>query len=485
MSTRISIILRNLAVGLFLAIPACSTTDEGTPSNAAEIGKASVWMTSGDQSKLLSRQPDISLTRVGSTDHFTISIDPAKTFQVIDGFGAALTGSSAYLINQKMDAGQRHALLQELFDPSAGIGISFLRTTIGASDFSLSDFTYDDMPAGQTDYPLSNFSIARDQEDVLPVLKAVKAIFPDIKVMGSPWSPPAWMKTNGSLMGGNLKTLAYAAYANYFARFVQAYQAEGIKVYAITPQNEPLYSAATYPCMQMTVSEQIDFIKNNLGPTFAQSSIKTKILIYDHNWDQPEYPSAVMSDPGAQQYSAGTAFHGYGGDVSAMSTVHDAFPAKELHFTEMSGGEWAPDFSDNLLSDIDNVLIGTTRNWSRSVLFWNLALDEHHGPQNNGCANCRGVVTVNSVTGNVTRNVEYYSIGHFSKFIRPGAFRIYSSPPGTNLDYVAFLNPDGSRVLVISNSHTDPLNFTLVDGALAQFSKTIQGKSVLTITWKL
>jgi glucosylceramidase len=478
-------ILQSLTLGLILACWSCSPADNGLPANSKEIGKASIWVTAGDQSKLLQREPDVSITGISPSQFYTIPLDPTQSFQVIDGFGAALTGSSAFLIH-KLDGVSQLELLKDLFDPSAGIGISFLRMTIGASDFSLSDFTYDDVPSGQTDYALNGFSIASDQVDVLPVLKEIKLVSPDIKIMGSPWSPPAWMKTNASLKGGNLRTDAYASYANYLVRYIQAFQSQGIPIHAITPQNEPLFNTAAYPCMQMTAAEQIDFIRNYLGPAFSQNSIQTKILVYDHNWDQPGYPMDVLNDQGVQSYVAGAAFHGYSGNASSMSTVHDAFPSKELHFTEISGGGWSTDFNNNLLSNLNDFLIGATVNWSRSVIFWNLALDEKDGPQNNGCANCRGVVTINSVTGKVTRNVEYYSIAHFSKFVRPGAVRIsptISSIPGVK--GVAFLNPDGERIIILSNEDSESKNFTVRDGALAQFSKTIYGKSVMTITWRL
>ncbi|HEY9487453.1 MAG TPA: glycoside hydrolase family 30 beta sandwich domain-containing protein [Chryseosolibacter sp.] len=460
--------------------------DPGPPVQPEEIGKAQVWITTGDQSRLLSKQPDIAITEV-VTDNSgpVITIDPTEKLQEIEGFGAALTGSSAYLINKKMSAGQRLSLIENLFDPVKGIGITYLRMTIGASDFSLSDYTYNDMPAGKTDFALDNFTIQNDKEDVIPVFKQILAVSPDIKIMGSPWSPPAWMKTNGSLRGGALKREAYDVYARYFVEYIKAYQAEGIRIDAITPQNEPLHFTANYPCMEMQATDQLDFIKNNLGPAFASRGLDTKIIAYDHNWDNTQYAISILNDPDAKQYVAGSAFHAYAGHVSAMGVVHNAHPDRGLYFTEISGGEWATNFGDNLQWNMANIFIGATKNWSKNALLWNLALDENHGPRNNGCQDCRGVVTINSADGAVTRNVEYYSIGHFSKFIRRGAFRISSTPfeSSTQLDHVAFINADGGKVLVVSNAASDARSFT-VKWDEGQFTYHISGRSVATITWQ-
>ncbi len=472
-------------LGFVLSLGSCDPNNEtpnpGPPKQPEEIGKAQVWLTTGDQSKLLSKENDISITAPGVTTVPSITVDVTQKFQEIEGFGAALTGSSAYLIRQKMSSGQRNTLLRELFDPVAGIGISYLRMTIGASDFSLSDYTYDDMPVGETDYDLIHFSIEKDL-DVVSVFKEIGAIAPAIKIMGSPWSPPAWMKSNENLKGGKLKPEAYEVYANYFVKYIQAYKNEGITIDAITPQNEPLYGTASYPCLDMSSEEQLTFIKNNLGPLFQAENITTKIITYDHNFDNTNYAISILNDPIAKNFVSGSAFHAYGGNVSAMSTVHNAHPDKGLYFTEISGGEWATDFSSNLQWNMTNIFMGTTKNWSKIVLLWNLALDQNHGPKNNGCQDCRGVVTINSTNGSVTRNVEYYSIGHFSKFVSPGAFRISSTSfdSSTKLDHVAFLNPDGSTVVVVSNDDTAVKSF-VVKTSTSQIAYSLPGKSVCTI----
>lgn len=477
-----------LATALLVAA-SCGSDNElpnpGPPEPPEEIGKAQVWVTTGDQSKLLSKETDIPITAETETEFPAITLNASEKLQQIEGFGAALTGSSAYLINKRMSPAQRNSLLESLFDAAEGIGISYLRMTIGASDFSLADYTYDDMPSGQTDYALEYFSIEKDRADIVPVFRQITTIVPEIKIMGSPWSPPAWMKTNGSLIGGKLKPEAYDVYARYLAAYISAYAAEGIAIDAITPQNEPLHFTANYPCMEMQADEQVEFIGAHLGPVFATEGLTTKIIAYDHNWDNPQYPINILNDPAVRQYVAGSAFHAYAGDVSAMSVVHNAHPDKGLYFTEISGGEWATSFSDNLQWYMKNVFVGATRNWSKNVLMWNLALDENHGPTNNGCQDCRGVVTINSINGSVTRNVEYYAIGHFSKFVRPGAFRITSTnlDAATQLDHVAFINADGSNVLIIANASQQGKSFTtkLADG---QFSYFIGARSVATIVWE-
>lgn len=350
--------------------------------------KATVYLTTGDKLKLLQKQPQLKLNELADSG-LVITIDTTTRFQQVAGFGAALTGSSAYLINKKLNATQRNELLKDLFDSKSGIGISYLRVTMGASDFSLQDFTYDDMPDGQEDVNLKNFTIEADREDVLPVLKNILTITPDLNIMATPRSAPAWMKTNKSLKGGELRSEFYSTYANYFVRYLKAYQEEGITIDAVTPQNEPLHYEANYPCMSMSAAQQLEFVKNHLGPVFQSQKFNTGIMLYDHNWDNTDYAISILNDQEVKKYVLGTAFHAYAGSVSAMSTVHDTHPDKALFFTEISGGRWATNFSDNLMWNMENIFIGSVNNWSSSALLWNLALDENDGPTNNGCSNCR------------------------------------------------------------------------------------------------
>ena len=456
-------------------------TPTPTPVVAHNYGSAQSWVTTGDQTKLLTNQGLVYFDKKDVTTNPIITIDSTVKYQSIDGFGAALTGSSASNIN-RLNSADKKSLLNNLFDATTGIGISYLRITIGASDFSDSNFSYDDVSFGQTDFDLKYFSIAKDQPDLIPLLKLIKSINPTIKILACPWSAPAWMKTSSNMVGGSLRKEAYAAYANYFVKYIQAFQNEGITIDAVTPQNEPLYYTATYPCMSMLATEQTDFIKNNLGPAFKNAGITTKIIIYDHNWDHPEYPMSILADTAAAKYISGSAFHGYGGTVGNMLQVHQAFPNKDLYFTEISGGEWAPDFSGNLIWNLSNIFIGTVNNWSKSALMWNLALDQNHGPTNHGCDNCRGVVTINSTNGTISNNVEYYAIGHLSKFVKTGAVRIgvTNTLSTSQLDLTAFMNPDGTKVIVAINpeDNTKTIVFRLNE---RQLTYIMTPKSVVTL----
>lgn len=464
----------------------CSENGSSTelPPPSTESGKANVWLTMGNQSVLLGKQKPISITNTKLTSLPVITIDSTQVMQEIEGFGASLTGSSAYLMNKKLSITNRDALLRDLFDPESGIGVSYLRMSIGASDFSPVAYTYDDMPYGETDFNLDHFSIAADEEDVIPIFKEILKIAPNIKILGSPWSPPAWMKTNSNLKGGRLKTEAYDVYAKYLVKYLKAYAQHGIIIDAITLQNEPLYDKAPYPCMIMTAGEQLVFIKDYVGPLFQAEGIKTKIILYDHNYDNTDYAISILNDAVARKYVVGSAFHAYEGNVGAMSIVHNAHPDKGLYFTEIGGGDWATDFSDNLQWNMNHVFIGTIKNWSKNALLWNLALDQDSKPNISGDEITRGVVTINNPSGVVTKNVEYYAIGHASKFVHPGAFRIESSASTyiTGVDFVSFMNTDGSKVILLTNSGGETKSVTVKQGK-KQFNYSIPAKSTATIVW--
>lgn len=475
-----------LIIPVCLLLFSCSEDKAGfdPPKPPGEgIDKARVWVTSGAGNRLLSPGQDIAIFEGIETSFPAIDIDFANRMQEMDGFGAALTGSSAWLINRQMGAVQRSQLLTDLFHPENGIGISYLRLPMGASDFSLGNYTYNDLPAGNTDPNQLLFSIEPDRADIIPILKEILAISPDIKIMGSPWSAPAWMKSNSALGGGSLKPEWYGAYALYFVKFIRAYQNEGIRIDAITVQNEPLHTTSGYPSMRMEAAEQNVFVRDYLGPLFEAEGIDTKIIIYDHNWDQPGYPIQILNDSVTRNFVTGSAFHAYGGDVSAMSQVHAAHPDKGLYFTEISGGGWATNFSDNLNWKMSNIFIGTANNWSKNALLWNLALDSDGGPKNGGCQDCRGVVTI-LANGGVEKNVEYYALAHMSKFVKPGARRVKSTafPSAERLESVAFLNADGSKVLVVLNSGHASTTFSVkFDGH--RFDYALAERSVATIVW--
>jgi glucosylceramidase len=415
------------------------------------------WLTKPDKSVLLQKQNVSLIFKDTSNVYPSIIVDETKTFQSIDGFGYTLTGGSASLINGLAPAAQ-DALLKELFtSDSTFIGVSYLRISIGASDLSAVPFTYDDIAGGQTDADLQQFSIDKEKTDLLPVLKKIVALAPNIKILGSPWSAPVWMKTNGSFVGGSLKPEYYAAYAQYFVKYIQAMKAEGITIDAITPQNEPLHGGNN-PSMVMQATEQADFIKNHLGPAFQSADISTKIIVYDHNADRPDYPAAILGDAAAKGFVDGSAFHLYGGDISALTQMHNAFPDKNVYFTEQWVGG-PGNFAADLKWHVSTLIIGGTRNWSRNVLEWNLAADPDYKPHTDGgCSTCLGALTIGS--GGVSRNVSYYIIAHAAKFVRPGSVRI-GSELVNQLENVAFKTPDGKRVLIVLNTSSTPQTFNI------------------------
>lgn len=414
-----------------------------------------------------------------------ITINPTQVFQEMEGFGAALTESSAYVLNAHLSASERTALLQNLFQPTeGGIGISYLRITMGASDFSLANYTYHDLPHGQTDPSLASFSLGNDTQHLIPVLKEILAIAPDLQLMATPWTAPAWMKTNQSLLdGGKLKPEYYAAYAQYFVKYLQAMEQAGIPIASLTIQNEPLHQAG-YPSLRMSAAEQLVFIRDHLGPAFDQEGLDTKVIVYDHNWDEIVYPLEILNDTLAKRFVWGTAFHCYGGRVEAMSQLREAHPDKGIYFTECSGGEWATNFGDNLAWNMENLFVGATRNWAKTVLLWNLALDEKNGPQNGGCTDCRGVVTVHT-NGTIARNVEYYLLGHMARFVRPGACRVETpSTRHEGISQVAFQNQDQSLVLVLYNHLESSQEIEVLVPGEKAFQYIVPAGSLLTFSWE-
>ena len=416
-----------------------------------------------------------------------VSIDETTVYQEIDGFGASFTDSSAWIVHEFLDTADYLVLMEDLFNPVTGAGLSYLRQPMGTSDMRRrSDYTYNEVPG---DYDMSDFSIIEDQAYIIPVLQKALEINPDIKIMGSPWTAPSWMKSGESAkyQGGWLTNnpTNYNAYALYFVRYVQAYAGEGIPIDAITLQNEPL-NPTNYPSMYMSASDQIQLIEY-MGPKFASAEIDTKIIAYDHNWDHPEYPLEILADPQARGYLDGIAWHHYGGDVSAQTTVHNAYPTKGTYFTEGAIGEWAHsegDF-DSVLMHATNLIIDTTRNWAKCVVLWNMALHElYEGPiLGSGCDQCFGVITVDSNTKAITKNGSYYSLGHASKFVKSGAQRIDSTDTSsTVIKNVAFVNTDGSIVVFAVNEATDARNFQMNWNG-ESLIYPVPGRSVTTFTW--
>lgn len=479
-----------IALALFLSLNACGSgpastnnnPDEGeqdstaTPSEPKETD-VQFWLTKPDKSVLFKKQNVSLLFSDNSGGHPTVTVDTTQTYQSVAGFGFALTGGSAYLI-YNLPAAQRDDLLHELFSTdSTSIGVSYLRVSIGASDLSRRVYSYDDLAAGQTDTTLQQFDLGPDKYNLIPLLKEILDINPDIKILGSPWSAPVWMKTNDSSVGGGLQHQYYDEYAQYFVKYIKAMQSNGIHIDAITPQNEPLYGGNN-PSMVLQPEEEGDFVKNYLGPAFKDAGLDTKIIIYDHNADNPEYPLTILADKDARKYVAGSAFHLYGGDISALSKVHDAYPDKNLYFTEQYTSSESS-FSNDLKWHMDNLIIGAMRNWSKNVLEWNLASDPNYQPHTpGGCTTCKGALTIGS---DISRNASYYIIASASKFVRPGSKRI-SSNNIANLKDVAFQTPTGQKVLIVLNNGDQSQTFDIkFNGKVV--STTLSKSAVGTYVW--
>ncbi|WNM18079.1 glycoside hydrolase family 30 protein [Flavobacterium capsici] len=449
---------KHLASLLIIFIGCSSSPDSGEGGNTNPItNDVTFWLTKGNETVKLEKQNTVLGFTTNTNSYPNIEVNQNQTFQTIDGFGYTLTGGSAEVINQ-LAASKKQELLQDLFGNSINsISVSYLRIGIGATDLNSSVFSYDDMPAGQTDVGLTNFSLSQDSQ-LINLLKEIILINPNIKIMATPWSAPVWMKDNGSSVGGSLQQQYYGVYAQYFVRYIQAMQQEGISISAITPQNEPLHGGNN-PSMLMTALQQADFIKNHLGPAFQTNGITTKIIVYDHNCDRPDYPITVMSDSNANQYIDGAAFHLYGGDISALSNVHNAFPNKNLYFTEQYTAANGS-FEGDLKWHLKNVIIGSMRNWSKNALEWNLANNTSFGPHTQGgCDSCKGAITING-NFSYTKNVSYYIIAHASKFVPQGSIRIGSSQI-SNVSNVVFKTPDGKYVMIAVNDSTSAQVFNV------------------------
>jgi glucosylceramidase len=463
-----------------LLVSSCAWLFCSPSLNAQHEREARLWLTTPDRAAVVAPQAS-SLPFSSPGERLPVlTVDDGQHFQTIDGFGFALTGGSAQLL-MRMGAAQRTALLQELFTTGGdGIGVSYLRLSIGASDMNERVYSYDDLPLGETDAEMAKFSLGPDRADVIPVMKEILAIRPGIKILGSPWSAPAWMKTNDDVKGGELKPEYYGAYAKYFVKYIDAMRAEGIAMDAITIENEPLNPKNT-PSMVVFVQEEDTFIAKDLGPAFEKAGIRTKILLYDHNPDVPSYPLSILGDPAASKYVDGTAFHLYGGQTSVLTQVHDAYPKKNLYMTEQSVTARHGEGPLGIAEPVSRVMIGATRNWSRNVLLWNLAADPQNGPHTNngGCTGCSGAITLDG--DSVTKNVAYYVVEHFSQFVPPGSVRVASSEM-EQLASVAFLTPEGKVVLVVSNTGNFPKPFAVKHHGKV-FQTAMPAESVGTYVW--
>lgn len=461
---------------LIVAIQACDDDEMKTypPPEVADVN-VDFYLTSPDESNLLELTTS-GIFPMATNSNFTINVSEGTSYQEMDGFGYTLTGGSAMLINN-MSSSTRSELLQELFGTGENsIGVSYLRISIGSSDLDATTFSYNDLPSGQTDENLDNFSLNPDMANLVPVLNEILAINPNIKILATPWSAPTWMKTNNNTVGGELQPQYYNTYANYFVKYIEGMAAQGITIDAITIQNEP-ENPFNNPSMVMNAEQQRDFIKNNLGPTFQAENITTKIILFDHNLDNPDYPISILNDATAKSYVDGSAFHLYAGQISNMSLVRNAHPDKNVYFTE----QWiqAPgDYYSDIRWHVRELMVGAPRNWSKNVLQWNLAADPANNPHTDGgCTECLGAITIDGNT--VQRNPGYYIIAHSSKFVPAGSVRIESNE-SFEFPNVAYKTPENKIVVVVLNNsdvqnslninvQTDPITVTLPAGAVATF----------------
>lgn len=459
----------------------CSALPSALPLGAQ--GKnVSVWLSTADRTQLLAEQPARTPLQPRDGQAKTITITDETEDQTVDGFGFAMTGGSAQLLH-RMTPTARHKLLTEIFGRANGQdGVSYLRVSIGSSDMNDHVFTYDDMPSGETDPGLQHFTLAEDETDLIPVLKEVLAISPHLRILASPWTAPSWMKTNGVPKGGHLKPEFYGAYAQYFVRYLQAMQARGIPVTAITMQNEPLNPKNT-PSMVLEAAEEDAFLRDALGPALRAAGLSPRVILFDHNCNHPDYPISILDDAKARVFADGSGFHLYEGDISALSTVHNAYPQKNVYFTEQMVIEEKRNGVTRPIADpVSGVVIGAMRNWSRNVLLWNLAADPSFGPHtpDGGCPVCQGAITL--AGDQVTRNIAFYTIAHASRFVPPGSVRVDSTEPDAELADVAWRTPGGGHVLLVTNTGSTTRSFT-VGTAEHQFSAVLGAGSVGTFVW--
>ncbi len=460
------------------------------PSAHAAGEQVSVWLTTTDDAggrhvtRGLEPQSAVSFAPGTGGSGQQITVDESTRYQQFTGGGASFTDTAAWLLNSggALTPATRDATMSKLFSPTDGIGLSFLRNPMGASDLARYGYTFDDQAAGQTDPALNSFSIAHDLADVLPLTKQAQQLNPSLTTMATPWTAPAWMKDSGSLAGGWLKSEDYAAYAQYFVKYLQAYRAQGVPVNYVTVQNEPTCCAG-YPSMSWNGSGLAYFTKNDLLPALANAGLTTKVLALDWNWDQyAAYGAPTVDDPAIRNHPnfGGVAWHGYGGDVTQQTTVHNQYPGLDAFDTEHSGGTW---IGNQQQEDMHN-LIDYTRNWGKSVTKWSLAVDQNMGPHYGGCGTCTGLITVHnrdSQSGQVDFTVEYYTMGHLTKFVHPGAYRI-DSTANSAVPNVAWQNPDGSKALIAYND-SGSTQTVRVNWGGQNFGYSLPPQTSATFTW--
>jgi glucosylceramidase len=469
---------------------AIATATYSVPAQNGTGPAISTVLSTDDQSLKMQPQSATNFTTATASGN-VIYVDESQTYQPIEGFGAAFTDSAAYLLNEVAQKSALSSTMKDLFTRAGnGIGLSFMRTPMAASDIARTQYSYDDN-GGQPDPTLANFSVAHDQADVVPIVLQAQQLNPQMKLMANPWSPPSWMKTSGSMVGGGLQSSMYSSWAQYFVKYLQAYSAAGVHVDYISVQNEPSILTSDYPgmcfpaspgfavCNQPWAADETTGIRDYILPALTSAGLSTKVLVQDDNWCSSNYALSILSDPSlaSSPQIAGIGWHGYCPSSGVMTVFNNAFPAFGNYETEHSGGTWLADQEKSDFEEITQVM----RNWGRAYVKWSLALDQNLGPHTGGCGTCTPIVTVNSSTGAVTYTVEYFTMGHFSKFVLPGAVRIYSSNAQGTVT-AAFLNSDGSKVLVAYNDSGAPQSFSVQWGNQS-FAYTLPSLAGATFIW--
>ncbi|MBR5906083.1 MAG: glucosylceramidase [Bacteroidales bacterium] len=452
-----------ISVFLLTFLTACNgVVPQDEPEAPVEGDRATVYTTTA--AGVLFKESTVALGKPGDVNFYKVTLN-GESYQSVDGFGMAITQASCYNL-LKMSAEDRSEFLKEIFSPDKGIGSSLIRVCIGGSDFSLDEFTCCDKPG------IENFAMhPSDVQYLFPVLDEIMRINPDVKIIGSPWSCPRWMKVTESggvpydkWTAGRLNPDCYEAYAEYFVRWIKAMEQRGYHISAVTLQNEPL-NRGNSMSLYMSWQDQAEFIKKGIGPAFKKAGLATKVLAFDHNYnydniaDQKDYPLSIFKDPEASAYVAGSAWHNYGGSVSVLDGIHAAYPDKEIYFTEASIGQWNYSFASCLINDFRDIFLGTLGRYGKGVTLWNLMLDDHGKPNRpGGCTTCYGAVEISSLyysLKSITRNSHYYNVAHCSKVLKPGAVRLGTEGAGTQgLSFQWYRNPDGSYAVLLLNEGT-------------------------------
>ncbi|MFJ4717150.1 ricin-type beta-trefoil lectin domain protein [Streptomyces sp. NPDC088785] len=481
---------RTARVLLAGALTAAGLLGASTGPAQAAGEPVAVWLTTTDDgggrhvTRGLAQQAPTAFQAGTGSAGTVLSVDENTRYQTFTGGGASFTDTAAWLMNSSgaLSQATRDATMKKLFSPTDGIGLSFIRNPMGGSDLARTGYTYDDVAAGQSDPTLAKFSLAHDQADVLPLTKQAKQLNPAATVMASPWTAPAWMKDSGQLNGGWLKAEDYGAYASYFVKYIQGYQAAGVPIDYVTAQNEPTCCSG-YPSMSWNGSGLAYFTKSELLPKLAAAGVRTKVLAHDWNWDTYDaYAAPTVDDAAVRSHPnfGGIAWHGYGGDVAKQTEIHNKYPSLDAFQTEHSGGTW---IANQQREDMMNI-IDYTRNWAKSVTKWSLAVDQNRGPHNGGCGTCDGLITVHNgdaSSGRVDYNIEYYTMGHLTKFVRPGASRI-ASTASSAVPNVAWRNTDGSKALIAYNDAAGAKDVTINWGG-QHVTYSLPGKTSATFTW--